>query len=175
MAIPKEIMSDTIKASADYLNYLAKSMGTQSGKGPGKGMITKKGVEVDVQKKETIMAPKKKRTKTIFEKIGPSKELADTVNMEIDEGTHDQSTMKLKGVENVSSEGSSMVQETPNDSSDSSSSSHSGSNNKEGFLHIDDEELKDKSDDKRTKTDNSEDEKMEIRKLKMTKLEQNKL
>ncbi|GKD79744.1 hypothetical protein Tco_1342365, partial [Tanacetum coccineum] len=155
MEISKEMISDTIKASADYLNYLAKSMGTQSGKGRGKGLITKKGVEVDVQKKETIMAPKKKHTKTIFEEIGQSKE---EVNMEIDEGTHDQSTMKLKGVENVSSEGSSMVQETPDDSSDSSSSSHSGSNNKEEFLHIDDEELKDKSDDKRTETDNSDDE-----------------
>ncbi|GKB56682.1 hypothetical protein Tco_0912868 [Tanacetum coccineum] len=97
------------------------------------------------------------------------------VNMEIDEGTHDQSTMKLKGHPKGPGEGSSMVPETPDDQSDSSGSSHSGSDDEEGFLQTDDEELKDKSDDERTKTDNSEDEKMEIRKLKMTKLEQNKL
>nr|GEW10341.1 hypothetical protein [Tanacetum cinerariifolium] len=37
LAIPEEMMSDTIKASADYLNYLAKSMGTQTRKCCEKG------------------------------------------------------------------------------------------------------------------------------------------
>ncbi|GKG60201.1 hypothetical protein Tco_0609865, partial [Tanacetum coccineum] len=72
---------DTIKASADYLNYLAKSMGTQPGKGQGKGLITKKGIEVVVQKKETIRVPRKKHTKTIIEETGQSEELADTVSL----------------------------------------------------------------------------------------------
>ncbi|GJX70800.1 putative reverse transcriptase domain-containing protein [Tanacetum coccineum] len=131
MAILKEMMSDKIKASIDYLNYLAKSMGTQPNKGRGKGLITKKGSEVIVQKKpETIRIPRKKRTKIIIKKTSQSEELADTlsseetdsdeeecqlnerqtglvigrgVNMETDEETLDHSIMKFKGVENVSS------------------------------------------------------------------------
>ncbi|GJV60728.1 hypothetical protein Tco_1466828 [Tanacetum coccineum] len=93
------------------------------------------------------------------------------VNKETNEGTLDHPAMKLKGVEYVSSaaqflldmkkaskasrneyilqphlkgsgEGSSMIPDIPDDQGDSSSSSHSGSDNEEGFLQTDDEELK---------------------------------
>ncbi|GKF67447.1 hypothetical protein Tco_0197126 [Tanacetum coccineum] len=90
------------------------------------------------------------------------------VNKETDEGTLDHPAVKLKGVEYVSSaaqflldmnkasrneyilqphpkgsgEGSSMIPDIPDDQGDSSSSSHSGSDNEEGFLQTDDEELK---------------------------------
>ncbi|GJR30087.1 hypothetical protein Tco_1106319 [Tanacetum coccineum] len=78
------------------------------------------------------------------------------VNKETDEGTLDHSTMKLKGVESVSSKGSNVVSDTPHDPSNGSSSSHSESDDEDGFLQIDDEELKDKSDDERTESDNSD-------------------
>ncbi|GKC70926.1 hypothetical protein Tco_1116809 [Tanacetum coccineum] len=93
------------------------------------------------------------------------------VKKETDEGTLDHPTVKLKGVEYVSSaaqflldmkkaskasrneyilqphpkgpgEGSSMILDIPDDQGDSSSSSHSGSDDEEGFLQTDDEELK---------------------------------
>ncbi|GJT73264.1 hypothetical protein Tco_1032550 [Tanacetum coccineum] len=50
-------------------------------------------------------------------------------------------------------EGSSIVPYTPDEKSDSSSSSHSGSDDEEGFLQTNDEELKGQSDDERTETD----------------------
>nr|GFA41868.1 hypothetical protein [Tanacetum cinerariifolium] len=83
-----------------------------------------------VSKMETVRVSRKKRTETSIEETGQFKELVDTVssnetetneedyhlnerqiglvigrgvNMEIDEGTLDQSIMKLKGVKNVSS------------------------------------------------------------------------
>ncbi|GKA80829.1 hypothetical protein Tco_0787521 [Tanacetum coccineum] len=182
MAIPKEMMSNEIKVFADYLNYLAKSMGTQPSKGRGKGILTKKGIEVVVQKKlETTKIPKKKRTKTVIKETSQSEVLAATT----DEETLDHSTMKLKGVENVSStaqflkdmkkarkaskddytiqqrpkgpgEGSSIVIDTLDEPSYSSSSSHSGSDNDKAFLQTDDEELKEQSDDEKTKTANSD-------------------
>ncbi|GKA95320.1 hypothetical protein Tco_0817358 [Tanacetum coccineum] len=43
MAISKEMISEEIKASIDYSNYLAKSMGTQQVKGQSKGLLTRKG------------------------------------------------------------------------------------------------------------------------------------
>nr|GEX03684.1 hypothetical protein [Tanacetum cinerariifolium] len=126
MEIPEEMMSDTIKASADYMNYMAKSTNTQSAKGQGKGLLTKDGIKGDVQKKtKTIRVPRKKHTKTIFEETAQFKELVDLknlketeaineerwlnerqtglvicgeVNKETDKGTHDHPTMKLKGV-----------------------------------------------------------------------------
>ncbi|GKE11875.1 hypothetical protein Tco_1415426 [Tanacetum coccineum] len=59
-----EMLSDEIKASVDYLNYLAKSMGTQPAKGQGQGLLTKK----------------------VIEETGKSEEVANTVDSEeIDE------------------------------------------------------------------------------------------
>nr|GEW63910.1 retrotransposon protein, putative, Ty1-copia subclass [Tanacetum cinerariifolium] len=77
MVIPKEMMSEKIKVFVDYLYYLAKSIGNQPGKGRGNGLITKKGIEVVVEKKKTIRIPRKKRTKTVIEETGQSKEVAD--------------------------------------------------------------------------------------------------
>ncbi|GJX71140.1 hypothetical protein Tco_0308311 [Tanacetum coccineum] len=82
MPIPMMMLSEEIKASKDYLNYLAKSMGTQPVKVKGKGFLTKKGVEIVV---ETIRIPKKRRA----------------VHTESDEGTLDHSK-KLKSVETMS-------------------------------------------------------------------------
>ncbi|GJV51621.1 hypothetical protein Tco_1447362 [Tanacetum coccineum] len=62
MAIPLEMMNDEIKASADYLDYLAKSKGETPVK--GRGLLTKKGVTVAVEKVETVQVPKKKRIET---------------------------------------------------------------------------------------------------------------
>ncbi|GKC00545.1 hypothetical protein Tco_0986681 [Tanacetum coccineum] len=128
MAVPEEMMSDTLKAYSSYLNYMTKSLGTQSGKGQGKGLNTKK----DVESKEFVDSKSLEETKADEEKICLNERHFSLVigreeNKEIDEGTLDHSTMKLKGVENVSSEGSSMIPDTPNDPTDSSSSSHSGS------------------------------------------------
>ncbi|GJU71826.1 hypothetical protein Tco_1263231 [Tanacetum coccineum] len=82
MAIPMVMMSDEFKASADYLNYLAKSVGTQPAKGQGKGMLTKKGVEVVVENIEIVRVLKKKRTETVIEETGQSEEVANTVDLE---------------------------------------------------------------------------------------------
>ncbi|GJX27755.1 hypothetical protein Tco_0235834 [Tanacetum coccineum] len=172
------MMSDKIKASADYLNYLAKSMGTQLAKGQGKGMLTNKGVEVVMQKTETILVPKKKCTATVIEETGQSKEVADIVDSEetgdkeegrlsarqtgivigrgvykeSDEETLDHSK-KLKGHPKGPGEGSSSVLANPDEPNDSSSSE---SKIKERFLTTDDEESQEKSDNERTKTDNSD-------------------
>ncbi|GJW58115.1 hypothetical protein Tco_0104846 [Tanacetum coccineum] len=157
MAVLEEMMSDTIKASSSYLNYMAKSLGTQSGKGQGKRLNTKK----DVESEEFVDSKSLEETKADKEKICLNERHSSLVigreeNKEIDEGTLDHSTMKLKGVENVSSvaqylldmkkatkaskndyilqqhpkgagDGSSMIPDTPNDPTDSSTSSHSGS------------------------------------------------
>ncbi|GJX39574.1 hypothetical protein Tco_0252877 [Tanacetum coccineum] len=172
VVIPKEMRSDEIKASADYLNFLVKLMGTQPGKGQGKGLITKKVSSKETKTDEEDCHLNERQTGFV---IGRG------VKMAIDEGTLNQSTMKLKGVENVSStaqflldmkkarkvskddyiiqqrpkglgEGSNIVLDTHDEPSDSSSSSHSRSNDEEGFLQTNDEELKDQSDDERTKT-----------------------
>ncbi|GJW45839.1 putative ribonuclease H-like domain-containing protein [Tanacetum coccineum] len=46
------MLSDEIKASTNYLEYLAKSLGTQpvKAKGKGKGLLTKQGVEVVIER-----------------------------------------------------------------------------------------------------------------------------
>ncbi|GJZ04638.1 hypothetical protein Tco_0537913 [Tanacetum coccineum] len=90
MAIPKEMTSNEIKASADYLNYLAKSVGTQPAKGQGKGLITKKGIEFVVRKKEIVKIPRKKHTKTVIEETGQSEELVDTVSLEETESDEEE-------------------------------------------------------------------------------------
>ncbi|GJT04173.1 hypothetical protein Tco_0838635 [Tanacetum coccineum] len=89
MAIPIEMMSDEIKDSIDYSNYLEKSMRDKPVKGKGKGLLTRKGVEVAVQKIETIRVLKKKRIETIHK--------------ESDEEALDHSK-KLKGVETISAD-----------------------------------------------------------------------
>ncbi|GKE12485.1 hypothetical protein Tco_1416036, partial [Tanacetum coccineum] len=156
MAILKEMMSDTIK----------------------------KGIEVVVQKKETIRETKVDEEERQLNERHSSLVIGREVNKETDEGTPVYTTMKLKGVKNVSctiqflldmkkaskesknkyilqqcpkgpGEGSSVVPDTPDDQSDSFGSSHSGSDDEEGFLQTNDKELKDKSDNERIETDKS--------------------
>ncbi|GJW02363.1 hypothetical protein Tco_1561219 [Tanacetum coccineum] len=158
MEIPEEMMSDTIKAFADYLNYMAKSTNPQSAKGRGKGLLTKDGIKVNVKKKtKKIRVPRKKRTKTIFKETTQFEELVDSENLEETEATDEERRLNERHIGHVIGEGSSVIPETPDDQSDSSVSSLSGSDDEEGFLQTDEEELKDKSDDKRTETDNSDD------------------
>ncbi|GJY42456.1 hypothetical protein Tco_0429726 [Tanacetum coccineum] len=179
MAIPKEMMSDEIKASANYSNYLAKSMGTQPGKSQGKRLITKKGIEVVVEKKKTIRIPRKKRTKTVIEETGQSKEIADEeegrlnerqiglvmgrgVNMETYEETLDHSTIKLKGFENVSSTAQFLLdmKEARKASKDDNIIQQLPKGLCEGSSVVsdilDDQESQEKSDDERTMSDKSE-------------------
>ncbi|GKG41497.1 hypothetical protein Tco_0473248 [Tanacetum coccineum] len=76
------ILNDEIKASDDYLNHVAKSLGTKLVKSQGNGLITKKGNEVAMEKIEKLRVPKKKRLETVTEETCQSKELADEVNTE---------------------------------------------------------------------------------------------
>nr|GEU59040.1 hypothetical protein [Tanacetum cinerariifolium] len=75
IVISLEMMSDAIKDSVDYLNYLAKSKGDQPVKGQGKGLLTKYGVEVVVENIEIIWVPKRKRTETVIEETCQSEEV----------------------------------------------------------------------------------------------------
>ncbi|GKD66342.1 hypothetical protein Tco_1308450 [Tanacetum coccineum] len=81
MPILMVMLSEEIKAFEDYLNYLAKSTGTQpiKVKGKGKGLLTKKCVEVVVK---TVRIPKKRRSETIIKETGQSEEVANTVDLE---------------------------------------------------------------------------------------------
>nr|GEX10215.1 hypothetical protein [Tanacetum cinerariifolium] len=95
MAILNVILSDKIKASADYSEYLAKSLGTKPFKSHGKGLLTKQGVKVVV---ERVSIAKKRRLKTMIEETGQSEEVADTKS---DEENLDHSS-KLKGIKILS-------------------------------------------------------------------------
>ncbi|GJW90398.1 hypothetical protein Tco_0167951 [Tanacetum coccineum] len=118
MVIPMEMMSDKIKTFTDYSNYLAKFIGDKSVKGKGKGLLTRKGVEVAVQKIETVRVPKKKRTKTGF--------------------TMSQ-MKKLWITQRSSGEGFDVIPEVPDELSDHSESSSSESKDEERFLTTDDD------------------------------------
>ncbi|GKA96883.1 hypothetical protein Tco_0818978 [Tanacetum coccineum] len=72
-------LNDEIKNSDDYLNYLDKSSGTKPVKSRGKGLLTKQGVEVAV---ERVSIPRKIRSKTVNEETGQSEEVADAVDSE---------------------------------------------------------------------------------------------
>nr|GEV19339.1 hypothetical protein [Tanacetum cinerariifolium] len=172
-----EVLNDEIMASAAYLNYLAKSIGTQPVKGKVKGLLTKKGVAIVVEKIEIIRVPKKKRAKAVIEETGQLEEVADIVDSkktdedefhlnerqtgivigrrvhkESEEETLDHSK-KLKGIETFASEGSGTFPDIPYKLSDSSSLE---SEDEERFLTTDDEASQDKSENERTKTDNSD-------------------
>ncbi|GJW41261.1 retrovirus-related pol polyprotein from transposon TNT 1-94 [Tanacetum coccineum] len=99
MAISTEKMSDEIKASANYLNYLAKLMGTKPVKGKGKGLINKKGVEIVVEKIQNVRIPKKKHTEIVIEETGQSEEVTDTVDSkEIEDEEEDRLIQRRTGV-----------------------------------------------------------------------------
>nr|GEU33796.1 hypothetical protein [Tanacetum cinerariifolium] len=158
-------------ASEDYLNYLAKSTRTQlvKVKGKGKGLITKKGVEVVV---EMVRTPKKRRSEIVIEETGQSEEVADTEDSEETEDDEEEPQLTrrrqtgvfivrkaskedfiLKQCSKGPGEGSSMAPEILDGPSDSFSSSSSESEDSKGFFPIDDEANPDKSDAKKKTKD----------------------
>ncbi|GJX23843.1 hypothetical protein Tco_0228288 [Tanacetum coccineum] len=190
MAIPMVMLSDKIKASEDYLNYLDKSTGTQpvKVKGKGKGLLTKKGDEVVV---ETVRIPKKRCSETVIEETCQSENFADEVNSketesnkeeeplikrrqtsviigreayrESDEENLDQS-MKMKGIEMISATAQFKVfLEVLDEPRDSSSSLSSES----------DDKIKDiSSDEERSEADNTK--KADAEKVKADKAHEEK-
>nr|GEV45100.1 hypothetical protein [Tanacetum cinerariifolium] len=129
MAIPKEMMSDKIKASVDYSNYLAKSMGIQPIKGRGKWLITKKeGVNMETDK-ETL--------DHLIMKLKGVKNVSSTAKFLIDMKKARKSSKDdfiIQQRPKCPVEGAIIVLNTPDEPSDSSSSSHLGSDDEEGFL-----------------------------------------
>ncbi|GKB27951.1 hypothetical protein Tco_0867352 [Tanacetum coccineum] len=79
--IPVVMLSDEIMASADYSEYLAKSKGSKPVKasGRGKGLLSKEGVEIVV---ERVSIPKRRRSKTVVEEVAQPEEVADEVDSE---------------------------------------------------------------------------------------------
>ncbi|GKC68232.1 hypothetical protein Tco_1100830, partial [Tanacetum coccineum] len=75
MAIPTLMLNDDIKASAEYSEHLKKATGgsTPVVKG-GKGLLSKKGVEIAV---EQLRIPKKRRSKTVTEEVYESEQMDD--------------------------------------------------------------------------------------------------
>ncbi|GKF10121.1 hypothetical protein Tco_0048047 [Tanacetum coccineum] len=95
MAIPIVMLNDDIKASAKYSEYLVKSKGSNPVKasGKGKGLLNKEGVEVAMKR---VSIPKRRRSKTIVEKVGQSKEIVDEVDSEEIEDDEDEPLMRRR-------------------------------------------------------------------------------
>ncbi|GKF86238.1 hypothetical protein Tco_0254065 [Tanacetum coccineum] len=113
-----------------------------------------------MEKKETVIIPRKKRAKTVIEETGQSKKVAQTVDLEeteeedhLNEKTVYKDDFILKQRPKGTGEGSSTVLDNPYEPSDSSSSK---SKDEEGFLSINDEASQQKSDNERTKTEISD-------------------
>ncbi|GJV24990.1 hypothetical protein Tco_1377685 [Tanacetum coccineum] len=110
MPIPEVMLNEDIKASADYLEYLAnsaipahseevaKSKETIPARVTGrcKGFLTKNGVEIAVEK---VSIPKRKRTQIVIEEIGQSKEV---VANEADSEATDEEESDIKKAQNSS-------------------------------------------------------------------------
>ncbi|GJR75832.1 hypothetical protein Tco_0088197 [Tanacetum coccineum] len=85
MPIPEVMLTNDLKASADYLDYLAKSRGhthledvattttPPKATSRGKGLLTKNEVVIAVYK---VSIPKRKRTQRVVEEIGQNDEVA---------------------------------------------------------------------------------------------------
>ncbi|GJY29632.1 hypothetical protein Tco_0405399 [Tanacetum coccineum] len=138
-AILMEMMSDEIKKSADYLDYLAKSIGTKPVKGR-RGIRYFRSEETDDEEEGRLIA---RQTGVVIGR---------RVHKDSDEEDLDHSK-KLKGIETLlllhnscTCEGSRVLPEVPDGPSGSSSSSSSESYDSEGFLPTDDEASPDKSD-----------------------------
>nr|GEV58565.1 hypothetical protein [Tanacetum cinerariifolium] len=79
MPILMEMLNDDIKTFAEYSEYLEKSKGGKP-KGRGKGLVTKKGVELVAEKIETVYVSKKKRSEMVIKQNGQSEDLEDDVD-----------------------------------------------------------------------------------------------
>ncbi|GKA90025.1 hypothetical protein Tco_0811837 [Tanacetum coccineum] len=133
------MLNDDIKASAEYLEYLAKSKGVAPVKTGGKGLLTKEWVEITM---ERVSIPKGRRSKIVTEAVGESEGIDDdevdseeTVEDEeplvrtrpselaIGGEAHQESeeervnhSKKLKGLETLGSgEGSDVTREVPDE------------------------------------------------------------
>ncbi|GKA71696.1 hypothetical protein Tco_0777835 [Tanacetum coccineum] len=91
MSIPDVMMSDTIRNSAHYVKYLARSIGTQSSvpirRRRGKGTISRKNVEVKVHiKKKKDKVPRRNRSITIADNVvkDPDHAIELVVSMSLD-------------------------------------------------------------------------------------------
>ncbi|GJR82256.1 hypothetical protein Tco_0153041 [Tanacetum coccineum] len=85
MAILMVMLNDDIKASVEYLEYLAKSKGSNPVKTRGKGLLTKQGVKIVV---ERVSIPKRRRSETVVKEVGQSEEVVDEVDS--DETEYDE-------------------------------------------------------------------------------------
>ncbi|GKE20907.1 hypothetical protein Tco_1432419 [Tanacetum coccineum] len=76
MDIPVVMFNDNIKAFAEYSEHLAKSKRSKPIKATcrGKGLLTKQGVEIAV---ERVSIPKRRRSKTIIKEVGQFEEVVD--------------------------------------------------------------------------------------------------
>ncbi|GKA19194.1 hypothetical protein Tco_0699109 [Tanacetum coccineum] len=103
MAIPEWMMSDKIKAFADYLNYMAKSTSTQSSKGLGKGLTIRKetGKSKELTDSVSLEETKENDEERHLNERHSSVFISREVNKETYEETLDHPAMKLKGVANV--------------------------------------------------------------------------
>nr|GEU89339.1 hypothetical protein [Tanacetum cinerariifolium] len=157
MAIPMVMLSDEIKAYADYLKYLAKSKGGKP-KGRGKGLLTKKGVEVAVENIKTVRVLKKRRIETVIQQSGQSEGVEDDI---ISEGYGVTPEVPDGLTHKCPNEGSGVTLEVPDKPKGSSSSSSSET----------DDEIEDiSSDDERSEADDME----KIKKAKANKVNDDK-
>nr|GEU31221.1 hypothetical protein [Tanacetum cinerariifolium] len=127
MTISDVMLNNVIKASANYLEYLAKSTGSVPTKatGKGKGLLTRDRVKFAIK---TVSIPKRKRSQTMIEDIGQYEEaidddvnLEDTNKEEVEPLVPDVHTLKCIN------KGAGMTSEVLDEPSDASSSSNSDS------------------------------------------------
>ncbi|GJR50367.1 reverse transcriptase domain-containing protein [Tanacetum coccineum] len=166
MAIPKEMMSDEIQASADYSNYLEKYMGTQLVKEEVADIVDSEETdehEVHLNKRHTgivigrwVHKESKEGTLNHLKKLKGIKTLSSAAQYLVDMKKSTKASKEdfiLKQCPKGPGEGSSIVLDNLDEPSDSSSSE---SEDEEGFLSTDDQASQDKSDNERTKIDDSQ-------------------
>ncbi|GJU74818.1 hypothetical protein Tco_1266223 [Tanacetum coccineum] len=95
MPIPMVMLNDDIKAFDAYMEYLTKAKEGKRAKGHGKGLVTKKGVELAIEKIATVGVPNKKRTEIVIKQTGKSEDVEDDVySEEIEEEEEPQLTRR---------------------------------------------------------------------------------
>nr|GEV21102.1 hypothetical protein [Tanacetum cinerariifolium] len=130
MHIPEVMLTNDPKALADYLEYLAKSIGHAHSEdvatattppratNQGKGLMTKNGAIIAVQK---MSIPKRKRTQRVAEEIGQDDEVANEADSEATNEEEVSDEPHLKGL-NKEARVTPEVSDGPTDDSSSSSS-----------------------------------------------------